>query len=146
MTTELANGSGGPGPGRMFLRALGLRCPNCGTGRVFRHWVRMLRACPGCGLLFERGESGYVVGAYMFNIVAAELIFTALALSLVVVTWPAPPWDLLLYLGVALMVALPVVCYPFSKLLFLAFDLTFRPAGKEGDGPGAAALKPQRGS
>jgi hypothetical protein len=63
----------------------------------------------------------------MFNIVAAELIFAAIFLAIVVWTWPTPPWDLLLYGGVLLMLVVPAVFYPFSKTLFLAFDLTFRP-------------------
>jgi hypothetical protein len=33
----------------------------------------------------------------------------------------------LLYGGIALMIILPVLFYPFSKTLFLAFDLVFRP-------------------
>jgi hypothetical protein len=63
----------------------------------------------------------------MFNIVAAELIFAAIFLAIVVLTWPTPPWDLLLYGGILLMLVVPAVFYPFSKTLFLAFDLTFRP-------------------
>jgi hypothetical protein len=47
--------------------------------------------CPSCGLPLERGEQGYQVGSYMFNIIAAELIF----------------------------------------VLFLAFDLLFRPATRD---------------
>ena len=31
-----------------------------------------------CGFRFERGEEGYQVGAYMFNIIAAELLFAFL--------------------------------------------------------------------
>ena len=42
--------------------------------------------------------------------------------------WPEPPWDFLLYGGMALMIVAPVVFYPFSKTIFLAFDLIFRPA------------------
>ena len=41
--------------------------------------------------------------------------------------WPTPPWDELLYGGVAIMIAAPFMFYPFSKTLFLAFDLIFRP-------------------
>jgi hypothetical protein len=78
-----------------------------------------------------RGEEGYEVGAYMFNIVMSELIFAAIFLAIVVATWPAPPWDWLLYGGVLLMLIVPAVFYPFSKTLFLAFDLIFRPAAKE---------------
>jgi hypothetical protein len=45
-----------------------------------------------------------------------------------VATWPCPPWNLLLYGGMVLMIVVPVVFYPFSKTIFLAFDLVFRPA------------------
>ena len=79
----------------------------------------------------ERGEQGYQVGSYMFNIIAAELIFAAIFLGVLVGTWPAPPWDLLLYGGMALMVIMPFLFFPFSKTLFLAFDLTFRPAAPD---------------
>jgi hypothetical protein len=83
--------------------------------------------CPVCQIQTERGEEGYVVGAYMFNIMAAELFWAGLALVLVLVTWPEPPWNLLLVGGGALMIGLPFLFYPFSKTVFLAFDLLFRP-------------------
>ena len=47
--------------------------------------------------------------------------------GVLLLTWPSPPWNLLLYGGVTLMVVLPLLFYPFSKTLFLAFDLIFRP-------------------
>lgn len=112
----------------LFARALRLRCPNCGGGPLFQSWLRMRAACPVCGLRTERGEDGYIVGAYMFNIVAAELLWAAVVLAIGAATWPSPPWDLLLYGGGVLMLALPFLCYPFSKTIFLAFDLIFRPA------------------
>jgi uncharacterized protein (DUF983 family) len=91
----------------------------------------MLPACPRCGLAFERGESGYLVGAYMMNVVAAELVWVAAAVAVAVATWPDPPWDLLMYGGAALMVVTPVVLYPLSKTIFLAMDLAVRPPGAE---------------
>jgi hypothetical protein len=87
----------------------------------------MVEECPRCGLSLERREHGYVVGAYMFNIIAAELIFAALFIGIMVALWPDPPWGLLTWGGAALMIILPIVFYPFSKTLFLAFDLVFRP-------------------
>ena len=81
-----------------------------------------------CGFRFERGEEGYQVGAYMFNIIAAELLFAFLFAAIVVFTWPSPPWTLLEYGGIATMVIAPFVFYPFSKALWLAADLLFRPA------------------
>lgn len=111
----------------MFLRALRLRCPACGGGPVLLSWFRLAPSCPSCGLRFERGEEGYWVGSYMFNIVASELLFAALGVVVVLATWPTPPWTALTLGGVALMVLAPFLFLPFSKVLFLAFDLLFRP-------------------
>ena len=117
--------------GLLFGRALRLRCPNCGGSPIFDGWLRMRTRCPRCGLPMERGEQGYQVGSYMFAIVAAELIFAAAFIAILLLTWPDPPWDLLLYGGMALMLVVPFLFFPFSKTLFLAFDLTFRPATAE---------------
>ena len=111
----------------LFGRALLRRCPDCGGRPIFDGWFRMRDRCPRCGIRLDRGEEGYQVGAYMFNIVAAELTFAALFVGVLVATWPDPPWNLLLYGGMALMIVAPVVFYPFSKTIFLAFDLLFRP-------------------
>lgn len=116
---------------RLFWRAARLRCPNCGGGPLFSSWLRMRSICPACGLALERGEDGYQVGSYMFNIIAAELVFAAVFLGLVVATWPTPPWTALQIGGVGLMIAAPFVFFPFSKTLFLAFDLLFRPARRD---------------
>jgi uncharacterized protein (DUF983 family) len=112
----------------LFWRAMRLRCPNCGGGPIFQSWLKMRTRCPVCGLELERGEEGYQVGSYMFNIVAAELLFLAAFLVVLRLTWPTPPWTLLQYGGVALMILAPFGFFPFSKTLFLAFDLLFRPA------------------
>jgi uncharacterized protein (DUF983 family) len=125
----------------LFWRALRLRCPNCDQGRLFTSWFRMRPRCPECGLKVEPGEEGYQVGSYMFNIIAAELLFAAVFIGVVALTWPTPPWTLLEYGGIALMVIAPFVFFPFSKTLFLAFDLVFRPAARDelAHPPGEAA-------
>ncbi len=63
----------------------------------------------------------------MFNIVATELLFAGAAAAVVMATWPSPPWKVITIGGAALMVVTPMVFLPFSKMLFLAFDLRFRP-------------------
>lgn len=115
----------------LVWRALRLRCPNCGRGRLFQSWLRTRERCPVCGLKVERGEEGYQVGSYMFNIIAAELLFAAVFLGVVWATWPTPPWRVLEIGGVALMIVAPFAFFPFSKTLFLAFDLAFRPATRD---------------
>jgi uncharacterized protein (DUF983 family) len=115
----------------LFWHAMRLRCPNCGGSPIFRSWSRLRPYCPACGLPLERGEHGYQVGSYMFNIIAAELIFVLVFLVVVLATWPSPPWQLLQYGGVVLMILAPILFFPFSKTLFLAFDLAFRPATRD---------------
>jgi uncharacterized protein (DUF983 family) len=115
----------------LLWRALRLRCPNCGGRPIFESWLRIRQRCAVCGIRLERGEAGYQVGAYMFNIVASELVFALVFLGVLIATWPSPPWNLLLYGGAVLMVVAPFLFYPFSKTLFLAFDLIFRPPSPE---------------
>ena len=113
---------------RYLGRAIRLRCPNCGQRNIFDSWFRQKDRCPQCDLPFTREEQGYIVGAYMFNIIVAELIFAAVFVGVLLLTWPQPPWTVLTYGGAALMIVLPLVFYPFSRTIFLAFDLLFRPA------------------
>jgi uncharacterized protein (DUF983 family) len=42
----------------LLWRAVRLRCPNCGGGKLWRDWFHLRRACPTCGLHLERGEQG----------------------------------------------------------------------------------------
>jgi uncharacterized protein (DUF983 family) len=121
----------------LFWRAIRLRCPNCGGAPIFDGWLRMRSHCPRCRLPLERGEQGYQVGSYMFAIIAAELVFATIFVGTLLLTWPDPPWNLLLYGGMLLMLVVPFLFFPFSKTLFLAFDLLFRPATLE-------ELAPQR--
>ncbi|HEX3926569.1 MAG TPA: DUF983 domain-containing protein [Gemmatimonadales bacterium] len=109
---------------QLFLRALTLRCPNCGKRGLFRHWLAMREACPNCGLSLATGNR---VGAYLLNLVAAELVLMAAIVVIVLRSWPHPPWDLLQYLAPALMVIAPLLLYPFSKMVFVAIDLAMYP-------------------
>jgi uncharacterized protein (DUF983 family) len=115
----------------LLWRAIRLRCPNCGSGGLWRSWFTMRAACPRCRLHLERGEQGYIVGAQMFNLIAAELLFAAIFIGVLVATLPDPPWTALQYGGPALMLLFPLLFYPFSKTIFLAFDLFFRPPRPE---------------
>lgn len=113
--------------GTLVGRAVRWRCPNCGGHPVRSRWLRRLPGCPECGLRLDRGESDYFIGAYLLNLVAAELIIAVGLLAALLATWPTPPWDAIQWGGMALMVLMPLVTYPFAELLWLAFDLAFRP-------------------
>lgn len=118
-------------PWRLLGRALLLRCPNCGAGGLFEEFFKMKHRCPTCGMLLERGESDYFIGAYTLNLVAVEILLALGFLVVVIVTWPNPPWDGLMWGGVILSVLGAVFCYPFAKTTWLAVDLMFRPPHRE---------------
>lgn len=88
----------------------------------------MCPSCPSCGLRYDREpQGGYWVGSNTINLFATEATFALLFAGILLRTWPSPPWDLLLWGGMALMVLFPIGFYPWSKTLFVAVDLTFRP-------------------
>jgi uncharacterized protein (DUF983 family) len=111
----------------LFGRALRLRCPHCGHRGVFQHWFRMHPACAHCGISLATGNS---VGANLLNLVVAEAALVALIATLVVRTWPTPPWTLLQYAAPVLMVVAPLVFFPFSRVLFVAIDLAMHPKAR----------------
>lgn len=75
----------------------------------------------------DRDEPGYWVGSYTVNLFLTEGIFVLGLVGGMVLTWPEVPWDGLGVLCVLLAVLTPVLCFPHSKLLYLAIDLAFRP-------------------
>lgn len=122
----------------LFARAACLRCPRCGSTGILRHWLELREACPGCGLTLDRGESeDFWLGAYAFNLVAAE-IFTVLAMVIWVVSvWPAVPWSAVQWVAVLLAGLSPIGFFPFSRTLWLAWDLSFRPTEPGDSSPGS---------
>ncbi len=94
-------------------------------------WSHLVPNCPVCGLGLERGEQGYWLGAYFFNLLAVETVFSIWMIGFLVVTWPNPPWKLFQITTTALMLAVPFAFFPYSKTLFLAFDLLVRPPTEE---------------
>ncbi|HET6680078.1 MAG TPA: DUF983 domain-containing protein [Gemmatimonadaceae bacterium] len=116
---------------RVISRALTLRCPNCGRGPVMRHWFRMRERCGHCGLRIERGEEDYFIGSMMFNLVLAEGVFVVLFIGTLFVTWPDVPWDTVEWVAPLLALLAPLLFFPFSKLVWLGFDIMLRPVTED---------------
>jgi hypothetical protein len=88
----------------------------------------MCPSCPSCGIHFDREpQGGYWIGSNVINLFATEGTFAAIFVGVLLLTWPSPPWDGMLWGGMLLMLLLPVLYFPFSKTLFIAVDLIFRP-------------------
>jgi hypothetical protein len=77
--------------------------------------------CPGCALHFER-EEGYWTGALAINIAIAGFAFLAVFVPWAAVTVPDIPVAPILAVAVPLMILLPIVAYPWSKTIWMAFD------------------------
>ena len=124
-----------------FGRAFLLRCPRCGGGGILRTWFKMTDRCPTCGLALERGESSeFWIGAYVFNLVAGEVLAIGIPIVWMIASAPRQPWTAIQIAAALLAVVLPIVFFPFSRTLWLAWDLSFRPAepGDAGGGTGHA--------
>jgi len=114
-----------------LLRAFALHCPECGSGGLFRRWLWLQPRCPRCALKTDRGNRDHFVGAYLVNLIIAELIFAAGLGIWVLSVWPDVPWDRLEVVLVAAMVAAPLLLYPFTRTVWLAADLIFDPPRHE---------------
>jgi uncharacterized protein (DUF983 family) len=113
---------------RILARAAARRCPNCGARRVFRNYMVQHPTCPGCRLRLDRGERDFFIGAYTINLIVAELIVFFGGMGVLVGSWPEVPWRALMWGLMAAMVVAPTLLYPYSRQLWLAIDLIFRPA------------------
>lgn len=115
-----------PGKGTMVWRGLVHRCPVCGSGHLFRHWFTLVPRCPRCSLRFRR-EAGSMTGDIGINTIVS---FGALLITMLVfflATWPELPVTAMVVTCVAVTLIMPVLFFPSSKTLWLAFDLMFNP-------------------
>lgn len=112
--------------GRLLGVALRRACPRCGRAPIWRSWFRLRERCDACGFVPHRGEPDYFIGAYLVNLIVAELACAVLVAAYAIATWP-PDWDVVRWLAVAIAVAAPLVAYPFTVTLWLAVDVVFRP-------------------
>ena len=108
-------------------RAISRRCPYCGGRGVFDGYFTLRERCPTCGVTFER-EEGYFLGGYGLNLVVAELVALGLAIFLIFRT-DLRQLDLIWQevIAIALAVAFPLIQFPFSRTVWVAFDLVLHP-------------------
>ena len=116
-----------PSPSQRLARALTLRCPECGSGGLFRHWLRLQPRCPRCALRLDRANPDHFVGAYLVNLIIAELVFAFGFGAWLLAVWPEVPWDRIEVVAVIAMVLAPLLTYPFTRTVWLAADLIFDP-------------------
>ena len=119
-----------------LVRALRLRCPRCGEGRLFRGLFRMNDACPACGASFKR-EQGFYLGSIYINY-GATVIGTGALYALLVL---GLGWSHEAALASCLVAAVvfPVWFFRWARSLLLALDGSVnRQQAAGADAPGGA--------
>ena len=114
-----------------LIRALLLRCPYCGKGKLFRRVYTMYEKCSVCGWRFER-ESGYWTGAIALNLVVTELLIAIVIVPLA--TWLAitqQPITLLLIIGLPMPFILPFLFFRHAKSFWMSIDFWVHPVDPE---------------
>jgi uncharacterized protein (DUF983 family) len=106
----------------ILKRALRLRCPRCGEGKLFRSYFRMNGDCPNCRLHYERAP-GYFLGSMYINYGLTTLLMTAGYLSLVFGAG-FDNREVLIPL-LAFVVLFPVACFRHARSLWLGMDCYF---------------------
>jgi uncharacterized protein (DUF983 family) len=110
-----------PSAGRAFLRGLTRRCPRCGSGRLFRRWLRIRERCPRCGLRLEREEGGFL-GAMTVNYTVTTFAWIVLLVVWLIVDLPGLRVVPLAVTSVALVAVFPLLFFPFSKTIWATVD------------------------
>ncbi len=124
-----------------FLRGCRKHCAVCNAGGLFSRWFTLSERCPRCNIRFERIE-GHWTGDLGINTIVS---FGTLLIALVVgflLSWPEAPGVGLFIVAVSIAAFVPLVFFPFSKTIWLAIDLIFRPLEPGEVAPGYG---PQRG-
>lgn len=108
-----------PGFFGRIVRALRLRCPRCGRGKLFAGLFRMNKQCSECGLDLER-EPGFYLGSIYFN-------YGLTALAVVAVYVPAVAMghgrnSPLLWGTLAFCLLFPLWFFRYARSLWLSMD------------------------
>lgn len=107
----------------MFRRAVLLTCPRCGGRTTFiKRWLGRHERCRSCGIKWHR-EHGFELGPIALNVVFTFGSLAVMMVTAFIVT--APDYDVVLLtsLVVGAAIILPLLYYPFTYTLWLAFDL-----------------------
>lgn len=112
-----------PSFGKMLRRAVALHCPWCGSRRTFiRRWFGKHDRCRTCGIRWRR-EEGFELGAATVNTVLTFIVLTAGMTVGFILTSPDIPVAPLVLSLIGVAVLMPIVIYPFTFTIWLAFDL-----------------------
>lgn len=104
---------------KLLGRALWLRCPVCGQGKLFAGLFRVPDNCPSCGAPYAR-EPGFFLGSIYINYGLTALIA---AVVYPVVMFNKIVAEPLLTIGsLAFVVIFPILIFRHARSLWIGFD------------------------
>jgi uncharacterized protein (DUF983 family) len=113
-----------PSYATLIGRAMRLRCPACGRGKLFRNWISMNDPCGECGRKFNRAP-GYLLGAIYFNYGVTALLVVVCYFSLFLtgtLTGKQLLWTLTTF-----SLLFPFWFFRYARALWIAFDERWDP-------------------
>lgn len=114
--------------GQALSRAIRLKCPYCGEGRLFAGWFRMNAACEQCGVQLER-EGGYFLGSTYINYGLTAGLTTV---TYVLLHFGLDISNVVLMPGLmAFCLIFPLVFFRYARSLWLSLDCFFDRLGAQ---------------
>lgn len=95
------------------------RCPNCGKGRMFCGFLKVVAACETCGFDFTKLNTGDGPASFIMQISGFLVVFPALYIQIVY----EPPIWLLLVVAVPLVALLSLALMRPGKGLMIALQM-----------------------
>jgi len=97
--------------GRAIWRGLKCRCPNCGKGRLFHHYLEQVESCSMCG-----EPLAYYKGGIFVPLVVITVVITIAAIAMLIIELQGQGSPLLhLYAVVPPSVVIPLLLLPSAK-------------------------------
>ena len=93
-------------PARIHAIRAGLlcRCPNCGKGRLFSGFLKVVDTCAVCGFDFTRLNTGDGAAIFVMQIAGGIVVISALFVE---IAWSPPMWvHLVIFLPLVLILSL----------------------------------------
>jgi uncharacterized protein (DUF983 family) len=129
-----------PSAWKMFRRAIVLKCPHCGSRRTFiRRWVLRYDRCRTCGISWHR-EHGFELGPIALNSVFTLGVLAVGMAGTFIATAPDFPVTALTVALVVGAIVIPVLAFPFTNTVWMAFDLYAHKPDAQELAEGAAAV------
>ena len=104
-----------------LVRGFRKRCPRCGERDTFVSWFQPRQACRRCELRFAKEEGGFL-GAMTLNYLVAIGLWVVVLVVVVVMTGPDVPVAPLMVLSAVVLIGVPLLFYPRSKMIWAAVE------------------------